>query len=159
MNNGPTLSLGSTGSHVKRLQRLFVQDKTLTVNHITGVFDATLQQVVKDFQTDNGLTADGVVGPATWHKLPADPNTPLLKVGSTGSAVTGLQGFLKRNSPPGPDPGPVDGHFGPLTKAAVMYYQTDRGLTADGIVGDKTWWSPAGAAGAVLASLSGLTSI
>jgi hypothetical protein len=36
-------------------------------------------------------------------------------------------------------------------------YQTDRGVTVDAIVGDRTWWVPAGAAGATLASLSGLT--
>jgi peptidoglycan hydrolase-like protein with peptidoglycan-binding domain len=41
----------------------------------------------------------------------------------------------------------------------VKAYQTQQGLTADGIVGDKTWWNPAGAAGATLASLSGLTTV
>jgi len=29
----------------------------------------------------------------------------------------------------------------------------------DGIVGDMTWWVPAGAAGATLASLAGLTTV
>ena len=35
-------------------------------------------------------------------------------------------------------------------------YQGDRGLGTDGIVGDRTWWVPAGAAGATLASLAGV---
>ena len=32
----------------------------------------------------------------------------------------------------------VDGSFGPITEAAVEYYQTTKGLTADGIVGPQT---------------------
>jgi hypothetical protein len=54
------------------------------------------------------------------------------------------------------DPGPIDGNFGPRTEAAVRAYQTQQNITVDGIVGDQTWWNPAGAAGATLASLAGL---
>jgi hypothetical protein len=39
----------------------------------------------------------------------------------------------------------------------VRAYQSDRGVSFDGVVGDRTWWVPAGAAGATLASLSGAT--
>lgn len=35
--------------------------------------------------------------------------------------------------------GPVDGIFGPLTKAAVNAFQKDNGVTVDGIVGELTW--------------------
>ena len=35
-------------------------------------------------------------------------------------------------------PGPIDGLFGPRTDGAVRRYQSDRELTADGIVGSKT---------------------
>jgi peptidoglycan hydrolase-like protein with peptidoglycan-binding domain len=45
------------------------------------------------------------------------------------------------------DPGPIDGDFGPRTESAVRAYQSDRGVIADGVVGDQTWWVPAGAAG------------
>lgn len=157
MNNGPTLNTGSTGTHVKRLQRILVMRQYLLASQITGNYDATTKQRVKDFQQDKGLVADGITGPATWQALPADPNTPLLAVGSTGTAVSAVQGVLKRISPPNPNPGAIDGHFGALTKAAVIAYQQEIGVTADGIIGDKTWWYPAGAAGATLASLAGLT--
>jgi hypothetical protein len=38
----------------------------------------------------------------------------------------------------------------------VRAYQTRQSITVDGVVGDQTWWVPAGAAGATLAKLAGL---
>ena len=54
----------------------------------------------------------------------------LLKLGSTGDDVVKLQNKL------GVDP---IGKFGPKTEAAVKAWQSQNGLTADGIVGDGTW--------------------
>jgi len=54
----------------------------------------------------------------------------LLKLGSEGEDVKKLQIKL------GVDP---IGKFGPKTEAAVKDWQSKHGLTADGIVGDKTW--------------------
>ncbi len=159
MNSGPTLRVGATGHDVRRLQRIFVMTKALVFSDITGSFDVTTEQAVKDFQQGAGLTVDGIVGPATWQALPADPDTPVLSRGASGSVVTALQQGLKKYSTPATDPGLVDGDFGPKTKAAVKAYQQDRAVHVDGIVGDQTWWVPAGAAGATLASLSGLTTI
>ena len=126
MNSGPTLSIGETGHDVRRLQRIFVMTKTLGPSNITGTFDVTTELVVKDFQQGAGLVADGIVGPATWQALPADPNTPVLARGATGSVVTALQQGLKKYSIPATHPGPVDGDFGPKTEAAVKGYQQDR---------------------------------
>lgn len=159
MNNGPTLSIGATGHDVRRLQRIFVMLKVLAPAGITGTFDPTTEQAVKDFQQGAGLTADGIVGPQTWQALPADPNTPTLSRGASGSVVTALQKGLKKYSTPETDPGLVDGDFGPKTEAAAKAYQQDRAVHVDGIVGDQTWWAPAGAAGATLASLSGLITV
>ncbi len=45
-----------------------------------GLFGKGTEKVVKAFQQDNGLTADGIAGPATWraleHKLPRSQRTP-----------------------------------------------------------------------------------
>jgi peptidoglycan hydrolase-like protein with peptidoglycan-binding domain len=135
--------------------------KEMNFSDIDGNFGPKTLELVKDFQQRNNLTPDAVVGPLTWTKVPADPNTPRLARGATGSAVSGLQKGLRTfgdpNSPT--DPGPIDGSFGPRTESAVRTYQTQQGLAADGIVGDQTWWIPAGAAGATLASLSGLVTV
>ena len=159
MNNGPTITVGSTGRDVRRLQRIFVMTKALAAANITGKFDSTTEQAVKDFQQDAGLTVDGIVGQMTWQALPADPNTSLLVRGDSGNVVTALQKGLKKYGTPATDPGAVDGDFGPKTEGAVKAYQQDRGVQADGAVGDQTWWAPAGAAGATLASLSELTTV
>jgi peptidoglycan hydrolase-like protein with peptidoglycan-binding domain len=159
MNSGPTLSLGATGVDVKRLQRLLVEIKDLNYDQIDGNFGPITEAVVKVFQESESLTVDGIVGPQTWAKLPADPNTPLLSEGATGPVVAALQTGLKTYSAQNPaaNPGAIDGIFGPHTATAVRAYQTDRGVPVDGIVGDLTWWVPAGAAGATLASLADLT--
>jgi len=59
----------------------------------------------------------------------------LLKVGSSGTDVKTVQQKLKNW---GYYTGSVDGVFGSITKKAVEYFQRKNGLTADGIVGNKT---------------------
>jgi len=161
MNSGPELSEGSSGEDVRRVQRILVMMKLTNPNSIDGVFGPKTTAAVRLFQEQEGLTVDGIVGTLTWAALPADPNTPRLASGASGTAVSGLQkGLLKYGGPGSPtDPGPRDGQFGPRTEAAVRAYQQQHSLTADGIVGDKTWWTPAGGAGATLASLSELTTV
>jgi peptidoglycan hydrolase-like protein with peptidoglycan-binding domain len=161
MNQGPTLKQGSTGEDVKRLQRLLVMIKILIFTEIDGIFGATTDRAVRSFQSDRGLAQDGIVGPVTWSNFPADPGTVPLQRGSQGAAVVALQRVLLRfrgaNTPT--DPGGSDGVFGAKTESAVRAYQIAQGLTVDGAVGDRTWWAPAGAAGATLASLAGLTTL
>src|SRR5207249_10228243 len=98
MNSGPTLSVGATGHDVRRLQRIFLMTKTLARSNITGTFDVTTEQAVKDFHQGAGLAVDGIVGPATRHALPAEPNTPALASGATGSPLTARQQTRKKYS-------------------------------------------------------------
>ncbi|HLJ46108.1 MAG TPA: glycoside hydrolase domain-containing protein [Bryobacteraceae bacterium] len=59
----------------------------------------------------------------------------VLKLGSTGPSVSALQDRLREL---GFDPGSTDGDFGPGTQAAVIAFQTAKGLQPDGIVGSLT---------------------
>lgn len=72
--------------------------------------------------------------------VPPEPSSdkPTLKRGSKGEYVLILQTALKER---GYDIGSygIDGSFGRCTESAVKAFQTDHGLTADGIVGKKTW--------------------
>lgn len=60
----------------------------------------------------------------------------LLKKGDKGSAVKELQALLKAH---GFYTGVVDGDFGPGTEGCVKKYQASKGLSADGVVGERTY--------------------
>ena len=62
--------------------------------------------------------------------------TLVVKQGSSGSIVKKIQTKLKNW---GYYKGTVDGVYGPKTKSAVILFQKRNGLTADGIVGTKTF--------------------
>jgi peptidoglycan hydrolase-like protein with peptidoglycan-binding domain len=85
--------------------------KALPPSGITGTFDATTKQAVKDFQQRAGLTVDAIVGPQTRQALPVDPNTPTLSRGASGNSVTALQKGLQKYATSATDPGPVNGLF------------------------------------------------
>ncbi len=59
-----------------------------------------------------------------------------LHIGSSGPEVELLQLGLNRAGYYSPQP---DGSFGPVTQRAVIAFQRDSGLTADGVAGPRTW--------------------
>jgi len=61
---------------------------------------------------------------------------PVLRLGSRGAEVKRLQALLKTAKVYA---GLVDGVFGTNTKASVISFQKAKGLSADGVVGAKTW--------------------
>ena len=63
-------------------------------------------------------------------------NHPTVKFGDHGSNVTILQTDLHRLRY---FAGKIDGHFGALTRGAVLAFQADNDLTTDGVVGPRTW--------------------
>ncbi len=145
----PVLRIGARGTAVRELQtRLRAAGQNVTVD---GVFGPGTLNSVRAFQRKNGLSADGVVGPATWGKLsggapaPRAPapaagssggSGPTLRSGSRGPAVKALQ---QRLTQLGFNTKGADGGFGPNTAAAVRAFQRSRGLGADGVVGPATW--------------------
>ena len=73
---------------------------------------------------------------AAGVKFDPAKNIPTLRRGSSGDEVADLQTIL--NARYGADL-EVDGNFGKATEAAVKAFQKANGLTADGVVGAKTW--------------------
>jgi len=149
-----TIKLNDTGDDVKRLQRVFARAKVLGPDGIDGVFGPETEQAVTDFQQSEGILADGIVGPVTWSHLPAYREaSPPLHDGSHGPVVAMLQGVLKTGFGYS---GAIDGIFGPVTADVVRQYQSNSGVPVNGVMDERTWMEPAGAAGATLESLSGL---
>ncbi len=54
----------------------------------------------------------------------------------SGVSASDVQRSLMRA---GYDPGPIDGKLGKKTKSAIKAFQRKQGLTADGVIGEKTW--------------------
>lgn len=61
----------------------------------------------------------------------------VLSHGSEGEDVLEMQHLLYNAGYT--DVGQLDGQFGPITQAALVRFQTDYGLVADGVCGDQTW--------------------
>lgn len=135
LSNYPTLRLNSRGNFVRILQYLLnFYGADLGVD---GNFGGNTQRAVIAFQRNNNLTPDGIVGRNTWNKLlNLNPSSEVLRRGSRTSAVMFLQRLLLSYLYPITD---LDGIFGPETERAVRAFQSENGLTSDGIVGRNTW--------------------
>lgn len=70
---GSPLRRGSTGTNVrilqKQLSRIARDYPSFGKPAVTGTFDEATENSVKKFQKQFSLTADGVVGRATWNKV------------------------------------------------------------------------------------------
>ncbi len=104
----PTVQTGEKNNRVRVIQHLLNQRGAGLV--VDASFGPSTLAAVKSFQSSNGLTVDGVVGPITWSKLVVS-----LSKGATGNAVKGLQVALNVH---GADL-TVDGSYGSLTGNAV----------------------------------------
>lgn len=100
--------------------------------NLDGVFGQQTNAAVIQFQRQNGLTPDGSVGPKTRSML---LNVGLTRRGDRGHAVKGIQQLLNLRG----KSLATDGIFGAGTEAVVKSFQRAQGLSADGIVGPKTF--------------------
>ncbi len=132
---------------------------------VTGRFDENTENSVKAFQRIFNLTADGVIGKATWYRIVyifdsvtrlaelesegiGYENLPLqfendLSEGDSGGQVVSLQYFLvllSRFVDFIPEIA-VDGAYGAATSAAVRAFQQYKALPVTGSVDRATWES------------------
>jgi len=153
----PTIALGATGAAVRRLQRALRRTPDLELK-VDGIFGPQVEAVVKDFQQNAGLLANGIVDAATWNALPDGGPMPTLREGSSGDVVRSLQTVLTNGAAGqwGKTSQGIDGDFGPHTKASVEAFQAWGGVAVDGVVGDQTWSVSLHAASATLETVVGL---
>ena len=139
------LQSGASGKRVTTLQNRLIELGWLG-GKATGTYDEATRAAVMAFQRKTkGLYDDGVAGPDTLKALyssgaarsstRAASTGETLELGSEGSEVRALQTRLKKL---GYLSGSVDGSFGVATQAAVIAFQQNNGLTADGKAGSAT---------------------
>jgi peptidoglycan endopeptidase LytE len=135
------LQEGDRGSAISKLQR-FLRWHGYTFVTIDGQFGSLTKEAVLDFQRSHYLQATGIVGTKTWVALKevvvqTPVQDPELYAGVRNYFdVIQLQQLLQWH---GYAYITVDGKFGPITKQAVMHFQNEHDLTADGIVSSHTW--------------------
>jgi len=123
-----TVERGANGFRTTAIQHLLrARGYSLTVD---GSFGPTTESRVISFQRSKGLAADGVVGPKTWTAL-----VVTVRQGSSGQAVVAAQKLLTHRG----YTVTANGTFGSTTTTRTQAFQRSRGLTADGIVGPRTW--------------------
>lgn len=143
--------LGDQGSAVIEIRSLLADQGLLTRSSSEGgrhsldgaaVFDAETDHAVRAFQQHRGLIVDGLVGPATFrvlreasHRLGTRVLAYRLSAPMHGDDVATLQSRLQNL---GFYTGLVDGSFGATTHAALCTYQSENGMSPDGICGPET---------------------
>lgn len=165
---GSPLRIGSTGPNVVVIQSAI---NRIAQNYpaipkipaVDGIFGSRTEASVRAFQEIFGLTADGIVGPATWYRIVrlytavtslselrsmgqryyaiewSPPNS--LQIGDSGDKVQFLQYMLQILSSFIPEipPVTVDGIYGSATRSAVLAAQRRFRLPETGTVDPLTW--------------------
>ena len=140
-------SSSSTGADVRNLQNRLI-DLGYLAGTADGVYGAATEKAIKAFQRSNAPYVDGVAGPETlallYSKNAKKASRPVavvakpgssLRLGDEGPDVRALQARLRELNYL---KGSVDGSYGEATKQAVMKFQNDKGINADGIAGSDT---------------------
>lgn len=149
------LTMGAKGDMVTQLQRALITAGISVRGGADGVFGQATRTAVQAFQRQLGLPVTGTVDNATYRALvndsaegsptvapaPAAPTTDastiMLQPGAQGDDVKRVQEALIWK---GVDLiGGTDGAFGTSTSNALRTFQTNRGLTVNGLVDRATW--------------------
>lgn len=130
------LKYGDRGKEVEELQKILKKyGYDIGRTGIDGIFGKRTEQAVKEFQKDEGLKTDGIVGPETRKALENRKKFPgrFLRYQlpyMRGKDVKAVQRKVGVK---------VDGIYGEKTRRAVRQYQKKHKLLVDGIVGPETW--------------------
>ena len=127
--SGAGYAVDGGSARVRHLQRV-LRDEAYVPGPVDGLYGPLTEGAVRRFQQGHGLAADGVVGPETRSTLRADR-----QVRRSAARVLEVQRLLRGLRY---ETGPLDGVFGPHTKAALEWFQVHRGLRPTGTVNPAT---------------------
>ena len=101
-----------------------------------GIFGVMTESAMKAFQTENGLTADGICGAMTWNRLCPTVCADYIYWGKEKAIqhvqnILVEQGFL--------DAEYADSLFGWRTENAISAFQTAYNIPVDGRFGRQGW--------------------
>ncbi|MBQ8403359.1 MAG: peptidoglycan-binding protein [Clostridia bacterium] len=181
---GVPLRLGSAGNDVRtlqtRLNRISANYPAIPkISAPDGIFTTETEDAVLEFQRIFGLTADGIVGKATWYRIQAIYNavkklnelesegltlsevekqfSGTLAFGDTGIDVSVVQYFLatvadfNQKVPPLA----INGVFDEQTRASLLAFQREYGLPETGEADEETWNRLASVYRGLIASVAG----
>lgn len=132
------ITYGKTAANVAAVQARL---RTLGYlnSKVDGVWGNKTLAGVLSYQSSAGLTVDGRVGAGTASKLgitlSSSSRSGGISKGKTSDNIKKVQTALKNA---GYYTSSVDGVWGNNTMCAVMAFQSDKGLTVDGVVGAST---------------------
>ncbi len=165
---GTLIMLGSFGDDVRilknQLNRIARNYPAIPkINNTTSIFDREMENSVKAFQQIFNLTVDGIVGKATWYKIKQifTAVKRLSEITSEGLTIPEIDRVFKETVQLG-DRGPevetvqyylaflgyfypqlppiaINGFFDEETRDAVFTFESEYGLTVDGIVDANTF--------------------
>lgn len=134
------LTPASLESAISRVKHRLCELKYLPTSDykVDKVFDETTEAAVRQFQEENRLTIDGVVGPLTYaclyypklYRRMSDDSTEVKQAIGQLQEILRQEGLLEKE---------IGGRFGRATEKAVQKFQRQYGLKTDGIVGAVTW--------------------
>lgn len=121
-----------TGCATTRARRPEAQDANAQIAALQNEIQAKDQQIQDlQYQLESSQRS---IGSGSSNYSSSSRSSSIVR--ASGVSVSDVQRALIRA---GFDPGPVDGKAGKKTKAAIKEFQRRNGLTADGIVGERTW--------------------
>jgi lysozyme len=133
-----TLKRGSTGADVTWWQA-FLHDSGFPLIKADGTFGVQTEDATKAFQREHGLTADGIVGPATLalSNAPSSPGKPAAPAAGARLSANGralIKGFEGCSLTAYPDAAGYSigyGHFGAKQGQTITRSEADRYFDLD----------------------------
>ena len=123
-----TIKLNSKGDLVKVAQYLIGYAER---KKATDTYDQAFANAVIEWQKENGLEADGIIGTKSWIFLAENAPTCSTRKNKKSAYTCAIQILLGGLE--------VDGDYGTKTKKAIAAFQTSSKLSVDGVCGQKTW--------------------